>query len=135
MKYAFFSLFLLPLHAFAQDIFSMSMEEFYQIEENQRMFEAMSESGQLDNAKKLYEAQCLKSNSGDSNAASICECAAAEINKVDDRVFVFDSIVAYKSFEAKVAAQQAGNAEEFERLQQLDVERESVAKTIEKKCN
>ena len=98
---------------FAQDIYSMSMEEFYKIEQYEKMYEAAKGGGKIDSARAMLARNCFLQAKTDADKTR-CECAAGVIDKADPRLIVYDSIVSYKSFQAKVDAKQTGDDEEYQ---------------------
>jgi hypothetical protein len=118
---------------FAQDIFSMSMGEFYKIEQYENMFKVMKEGGKIDTARAMLVRNCFLQAKTDADKVH-CECAAGVIDKADPRLIVYDSIVSYKSFQAKFGAKQSGDDEEYQRLKDLDSKRMGLSNLIKDQC-
>jgi hypothetical protein len=56
------------------------------------------------------------------------------VDNLEDRQIMFDSVMSYKSFQAKVHAKQSGDDEEYQRLKSLDSKRDGMANLVTAKC-
>lgn len=124
---------LLSMNCFAQDPLSLSMDEYYKVKKNQQMYQQMVDSGRLAEAKRMYKPRCLKGAKTDAAKAQ-CECASEIIQEVDGKAFVYDSVMSYQSYMAKVAATEEGNDAEVARLREVDANRDGLTKQIEAVC-
>lgn len=134
MKFILLFLIAVSFQAHARDMLSLTLEEFYLIEENQKIYEALLNSGQIDKTREMYKSVCLNKAQNDEDKNK-CNCAAQIIAKADGKMLVYDSVMAYKSFEAKVEAKKAGNEQEYQRLNDLDSKRKGLSRLIEAECN
>jgi len=121
------------MNCFAQDPLSLSMDEYYKVKKNQQMYQQMVDSGRLAEAKRMYKPRCLKGAKTDAAKAQ-CECASEIIQEVDGKAFVYDSVMSYQSYMAKVAATEEGNDAEVARLREVDANRDGLTKQIEAVC-
>ncbi|WP_036189921.1 hypothetical protein [Marinobacterium lacunae] len=124
---------LMPTTVLAQEIYSMSIEEFYQVEENKNMYSFLEKNGKVDEAREMLKINCLKQAKEEAEK-EYCKCMGPIIDRADGKMIVYDSVVSYKSFLAEVRAKQSGNEDEYLRLRQLDAKREGLSKQYEKYC-
>ncbi len=131
----FLLLFLTSFSGLAEkvDVLSLSMDDFFKIEKNQKLYDEMVKNGKIDRSRALFNEACLK-NSKNDKEKSKCKCIAAEINKVDGKLFMYDSIVSYQLFNAKIAAKNNGNDEKYKRLVEVGKNRNGLTKILEKAC-
>lgn len=123
----------LSLQCFANNILSMNIEEFYQVKANQEMYEQMLKSGQIKKSKQMFKITCEKQAKNEKEL-EYCKCAAKEIDKIDGKLFMYDSLYSYQSFMAKVEAKKNNNESEYQRLMKVDKKRDSLAKILDSKC-
>ena len=124
---------LISSNCFANDILSMSLDEFYKIEENNEMYEQMLESGQIDKSREEIKTFCVKKAENEKELEQ-CKCIASEIDKVDGKVFLYESLFSYNSYQAKFEAKMNSDEAEYQRLKKNDEERDSLSKMIERVC-
>jgi hypothetical protein len=124
---------LLSFNSFANNILSMNMDEFYAIEENQKMYEQMLKNGKIELAREQFKKACVEQAKNEKELG-YCSCAAPEIDKMDGKILLYDSLFSFHAFKAKVEAKQSGNETEYKRLQKISNEREGLTKSLEKKC-
>lgn len=123
----------LSIECMAQDVLNLSMEEFYKLEKSQQVYKVMTQSGQIDKAREMHRTVCFKEAKTDKDKSK-CSCSGDIIDKIDGKILMYDSVISYQSFQAKVAAKNSGNEEEYLRLKNLDSERKSLSKMLDEKC-
>ncbi|XPV70530.1 MAG: hypothetical protein ACNI25_08080 [Halarcobacter sp.] len=122
------------LQCFGNDILSMNIDKFYKIKANQEMYEQMLKNGQIEKSKKMFKSTCKK-QAKNKKELEYCDCAALVIDKIDKKLFVYDSIYSYQLFMAKVEAKKNNDEAEYQRLMKADLQRDSLAKMFNKECN
>ncbi len=133
IKYLVFITFV-SLQCFGNNILSMNIDEFYKIKANQEMYEQMLKNGQIEKSKKNFKSNCKKQAKNEKDL-EYCDCAALVINKIDGKLFMYDSLYSYQSFMAKVEAKKNNNEAEYQRLMKVDKQRDSLVKIIDKECS
>ena len=124
---------LMASNSFANDSLSVSQDEFYAVKENQALYETLSNSGQIQQSREQFKAVCLQEAKTDKELAH-CKCAATELDKIDDKAFVYDSVISYRSFQAKVEAKNNQDEAEYQKLVAFDKNRDGIQKSIESVC-
>jgi len=112
----------------------MNMDEFYKVEANQKMYDEMLKNGQIEKSKKMFKTTCQK-QAKNQKELEYCKCAALEIDKIDGKIFMYDSLYSYQSFMAKVEAKKNNNEVEYQRLMKAEQERDSLSKLLDSKCS
>ncbi len=119
-----FILFAFSLTAFA-GAFEDGMAEFYKVEGNLAKFEATE--AQLAAQRKAMLGDCPSSQFD-------CNCVAQEFEKISDKAFFYESVLAYENYIARSEAMQEGNSEKAQQLK-LDFDAlNSPTKALEKAC-
>jgi len=136
MKNILLCLIFISSSSLANDQFSMSFEEFYQVKDNQEMYNKLLNNGYIEKSKKMFKSQCLEAAKDKKSEDEIakCDCAAKVVEKSDGKLLMYNSVLAYKSFQAKVEARKSGNMEEYERLKKLDSKRQGVTQLFKNVC-
>ena len=132
-NYVLFAFAVFSISAQADYIFSMTQKQFYELDEYKEMYQTMQKSGQLEKSRESFKQNCV-TGAKDAESKKKCECASNALDKVDDKAFMFDTVIMFKSFQAKVEANRQGNDAELIRLKKLDSDRKNSVKLAYEKC-
>ena len=134
-----FSLFLASLiftitaQAAPEDVLTLSFEEYFKVEENQKHFEQFSDKGILEKQKEQIRQACSAEAKNEGEIA-FCNCVADSTDDYDPKLFYYEGLYSYFSFQQVVRAIQNEDEAEVARLNKLDDERNSFFKDIDAMC-
>jgi hypothetical protein len=104
----------LPISALAYE--ELGQEEYFKVPENQLKFETLKAAGAIAHARQQASALCRQWTTEKEKVEQRCECAAKEINKIDDKTLFYVSLMAYERYLAKTEALEREDQKEFEAL-------------------
>jgi hypothetical protein len=104
----------LPISGLAYE--ELSQEAYFKVKENQLKFETIMATGTMNKARQQAAAVCRQWTTDEDRVEQRCECAAKELNKLDDETLFYLSMIAYERYVAKTKALQQGDQAKFEAL-------------------
>lgn len=120
--------FILSLYSLASQ--SSEIGKFYSKEHNQKAFELAESSGKINAAREQWINGCLQ-NQGKNKAN--CNCRE-ELDKVTNKEFYYESMLAFQQYQEKVAALKNNDQEKLEKLRKSGSEHKGWSKRLENKC-
>ncbi len=75
---------------------------------------------------------CLKES--ETNKSINCGCYKRVLDTTTDKEFFYESILAFRQYQAKVIALKNNDQEKYEKLKEMQAKRVSLGKRLEEQC-
>ncbi|WP_428606673.1 hypothetical protein [Sedimenticola sp.] len=108
------------------------MDKFFANEQNLKGFELATANGQMAKGREKMLSACRQAKQ--KKPALNCDCWQTEMDKISDKEFFFESVLAYRQYKERVQALQEKDKEKFERLKKAHAQRIGLSKRIDQTC-
>ncbi len=108
------------------------IDNFFSEEKNVKVFEIALSRGQIREGRQKLIDGCLKESA--TNGSIDCDCYKKVLETTTDKEFFYESILAFRQYQAKVAALKNNDQEKYEKLKEMQAKRMSLGKRLQEQC-